>query len=132
MKSTGFLLFRLSMGANMLFHAVNRFYYGHANFKDWIVTEFEPTFIPQIATSGFALLLPYAEGLVGISLILGLKTKWGLIVGSLIMTFLIIGSCLINKWDWVGIQMVHAICFYLMFEKYEENNLSIDNLLKTK
>lgn len=132
MKSTGFLLFRLSMGANMLFHAVNRFYYGQTNFKNWMVTEFEPTFIPNFTTASFALLLPYAECLVGISLLLGLKTKWGLIAGSIIITLLIIGSCLINKWDWVGLQMVYAICFYLMFEKFEENNLSIDKLLRTK
>lgn len=132
MKTTGFLLFRLSMGVNMLFHAVNRFYYGHSNFKNWMLTEFEPTFLPNFAISSFALILPYAEGLVGLSLILGLKTKWGLIAGSTIISSLIIGSCLINQWDWVGLQMVYAICFYFLFEKYEQNTLSVDALLKSK
>ncbi|MFV0572632.1 MAG: DoxX family membrane protein [Xanthomarina gelatinilytica] len=132
MKETGFLLFRLAMGANMFFHSINRFYYGPSAFKDWMVTEFETTFIPSIATSIFAYVLPYLEGLVGISLLLGIRTKLGLIVGSIIITFLIIGSCLINKWDWVGLQMVYAICFYLMFEKYEQNTISIDKLLRIK
>lgn len=130
MKKTGYTLLRLAMGINFLFHAINRYYYGINGFSKWMVTEFEPTFFPSALVNLFANILPIIEALVGLSLIIGLKTKWSLIIGSLTITFLIAGSCMINKWDWVGLQMVYAICFYLLSENYEFNRDSLDNRMK--
>ncbi|MEM9982953.1 MAG: DoxX family protein, partial [Bacteroidota bacterium] len=93
---------------------------------DWMAAEFEPTFLPTVLVRAFAFILPIAEALVGISLILGVKTKWGLVGGTAIIAFLVLGSCLIHKWDWVGLQMVFAICFYLLMERIEQNTFSLD------
>lgn len=127
MKNTAFFLVRAGMGVNMLFHAVNRFYYGTSDFNNWMISEFEPTFLPSFSIVAFASVLPYLEGIVGVLLILGLKTKTGLIAGASIMIFLIIGSCLISKWDWATYQMIYLIFFYILMEKVLDNKYSFDN-----
>lgn len=129
MKNTAFFLIRAGMGVNMLFHAVNRFYYGTSAFSGWMVKEFEPTFLPSFTIGAFAAILPFLEGIVGLLLLLGLKTKVGLVAGASIMIFLIIGSCLISKWDWATYQMVYLIFFYVLMEKVEDNRYSVDHFL---
>lgn len=129
MTNTAFLLFRIGMGVNMLFHAVNRYYYGAGNFSNWMVQEFEPTFLPAVSVRVFAAILPVLEGIIGIMLIAGYKTRIGLVAGSVVMIALITGSCLISKWDWATFQMVYLFCFYIMLQNVKDDRYSADTLL---
>ena len=129
MTNTAFLLFRAGMGINLLFHAVNRFYNGTHHFSSWMVKEFERTFLPSFSIQVVAGFLPYLEGLIGLMLILGFKTRWGLVAGATLMIALVLGSCLISQWDWATYQMVYLFCFYIMLQNVADDTYSVDRLL---
>lgn len=120
---------RSAMGINLIFHAVNRFYYGADGFSAWMTDSFKETFFPAQSVYIFSSALPYAEALIGTGLLIGFKTGLGLISGSLLMVLLIAGSCMINQWDWVTYQLIYLICFYLMLKDIDSNIYSVDQLL---
>jgi hypothetical protein len=63
---------------------------------------------PQIEQANFGL-LPFLEALIGISLILGLLTKWALLAGSLLMSILSFGTCCARIGQTVGVQMILSV-----------------------
>lgn len=130
-KIIGYSIFRITMGLNFLFHGINRYYYGAEGFQEWMIDSFSETFFPSSLVGMFATVLPVLETITGISMIIGLKTKIGYYLGAIIIASLVVGSCMINKWDWVAFQMVYAICFYVLILQSEFNQFSIDRLIKS-
>jgi len=124
-----YTIFRVTMGLNFLFHAINRYYYGTESFQNWMVGAFEETFFPVWSVEVFAMILPVLEGIAGLLMLIGLKTRWGYYLGASIIGLLVVGSCMINKWDWVAFQMVYAICFFALVFKVEHNKFSLDQLI---
>lgn len=57
-------------------------------------------------------MLPFLEALIGISLILGLLTKWALLAGSLLMSMLSFGTCCARIGQTVGVQMILSVFLY--------------------
>lgn len=132
MDKIAFFLMRAGMGVNFLFHAVNRFYYGPKGFSAWMVTAFKDTFFPPGIVHGFSQVLPYVEGILGVLLLVGLRTRAMLVAGSLVIIGLMIGSCMINQWDWVTFQLIYLICFYFLMKDIQADSNSIDLLLSKK
>src|SRR3984885_2571498 len=88
-----YTILRLSFGANILLHGLSRILNGRPAFLAYLTHYFEhahlisPGMLPV-----FGAVLPWAETTLGLLLMLGLFSRFTLIVGALVMTVLVIGT----------------------------------------
>lgn len=115
-----YLLFRVTLGINFLGHGLVRLPKING-FREWITGTFQYSILPPVLTSVFATALPFLEFALGLCLIFGILTRQTLIAGAVMMAFLILGSCLIEKWEFVGFQMIYAISFFILLTHLENN-----------
>lgn len=128
MNTTSFLLLRLAIGASMFGHGLVRLP-KLSGFSNWMVGTFAKSMLPKAMVTPFSYLLPIAEFTIGLLLISGLFTKPALIAGGLVMILLILGSCMIENWEILPSQLIHAAFFALLLQFAANNTYSLDNLL---
>lgn len=131
MNTTSFLLLRLAIGASMFGHGLVRLPKLNG-FSNWMVATFEKSMLPKAMITPFSYLLPIAEFTIGLLLLSGLFTKPALIAGGLVMTILILGSCLIENWEILPSQLIHAAFFAILLQFAANNTYSLDNLFFNK
>jgi thiosulfate dehydrogenase [quinone] large subunit len=127
-KNLGYATLRLAIGMSMLIHGAGRFPKISA-FAGHMVKDFARSPLPAWAVDAFARITPFAEFAIGVSILLGLATRWGLTLGGLWMVLLIFGSALIEKYDIVGIQLVYSLIFFHLLMHLEHNSFSLDALI---
>jgi thiosulfate dehydrogenase [quinone] large subunit len=93
---------------------------------------FEGTILPEWFVYAFGLVLPCVEALLGITLILGLLTRWALVTASLLMAILIFGTALRSDWATVGLQMTYVIAYFLALLFVEYNRYSLDQIYDSR
>jgi len=130
-KALAYVTFCLSLGIVDLMHGLVRLPI-LATFAADMVKSFEGTILRGWFVYAFGLVLPFLEALIGISLILGLLTKWALLAGSLLMSILIFGTCLRSDWATVGVQMIYVIAYFLAFLFLECNQYSLDRISRSR
>lgn len=101
-----------------------------AGFSHWMVGSFEKSMLPLSLVTPFSYALPILEFAVGLLLITGLFTKAALITGALVMVILIFGTTMIESWDAITSQLIHAAFFAVLLQFREYNTLAVDQLLK--
>lgn len=102
------------LGINFLLHGLVRLLGDFTGFIDYVLKGFEKTALPPELITPVAYLIPPWEVLVGICLLTQYKPRWTLIGAAGLMSVLISGMCLQQKWDVVGTQMIYAACIYLL------------------
>jgi len=129
-QQLSFLLARLAVGMSMFGHGLVRLP-KLQSFSHWMVGQFEKSMLPEIIVTQFSYILPIAELLVGIFLLIGLFTRQALVAGSLVMIALIFGSSMIEEWGAIPSQLIHAAFFsiLLIFEK-SYNSFAVDLILE--
>jgi thiosulfate dehydrogenase [quinone] large subunit len=100
-----------------------------AGFEQQTVKMFADSPLPAQAVNAFAHITPFVELTIGVSVVLGLATRWGLTCGGLWMVILIFGSTLIEKYDVVGIQLIYSLIFFQLLLHLEHNAFSLDALI---
>jgi len=130
-KALAYGTLRLSLGIGELMHGLVRLPI-LATFAADMSKGFEGTILPDWFVYAFGLVLPFLEALIGISLILGLLTKWALLAGSVVMSILIFGTCLRSDWATVGVQMIYVIAYFLAFLFLEYNQYSLDRISRSR
>ena len=123
------MLLRLAIGASMFGHGLVRLP-KLAGFSSWMVGSFEKSMLPLSLVRPFSYALPILEFTVGLLLITGLFTKVSLIAGALIMVALIFGTTLIESWDAITSQLIHAAFFAVLLQFVQYNTYALDSLLK--
>lgn len=121
-KQWAYLLLRLTLGINFLGHGLVRFP-KISEFRIWMSGEFQNSIIPPLVINAFATLLPFIEFAIGFLLIIGLFTRYTLVAGALLMISLIFGSCMIEKWEYTGFQMIYALFFFILLYFQEQNRI---------
>ena len=130
-KTFGYTSLRLAIGMSMLIHGVARFP-KLSVFAQQTVKMFAGSPLPAPAVELFARVTPFVEFAIGLSVLLGLATIWGLTCGGLWMVVLIFGSTLIEKYDIVGIQLIYSIIFFELLLRIEHNEISLDTLIERR
>lgn len=130
-QQTAFALLRITMGVNLLGHGLVRFS-KLGGFRDWMVSTFQDSIIPSFAVTIWGSILPFLEFGIGLLLILGLFTYRASIAGAIVIITLILGSTLIENWEWAGGQMVYALFFYFIISNIDKNIWSLDGLKNAK
>ena len=129
MNTITFLLLRLAIGASMFGHGLVRLP-KLAGFSNWMVGSFEKSILPLSLVRPFSYALPILEFTIGLLLITGLFTRIALVAGALVMIVLIFGTTLIENWDAITSQLIHAAFFAIMLQFIQYNSYALDVLLK--
>ena len=95
-----------------------------------MVDFFKDTPFPNALVSVWATVLPFVEFGIGLLLILGLYTYKTSIAGALLIIILLFGSCMTEQWEWAGMQLIYALIFGILISQIENNDWSINNILK--
>ena len=108
-----YLFLRLPVAISILGHGLVRLPKLSA-FSGWMVSTMEKSFIPEPFIIGFSYILPFAEFLVGLWLLIGVKSKEAIFAGITVMSILIFGSCSIENWGAIEAQLLHAGYLFLL------------------
>lgn len=127
-----YLLLRATLGLNILLHGVSRILSGPTTFAHALIPMFAQTPLPSGFVYVFGIVLPWAEAALGLHTLIGLKTRWALVLGSLLILTLTFGATLRQDWESAGLQLIYSGIYagLLAFRQY--NRFSLDALLHTK
>jgi thiosulfate dehydrogenase [quinone] large subunit len=128
-KALAYGTFRLALGVVELMHGLVRLPI-LAGFAANMVKQFDGTILPGWFVYSFGFLLPFVEGLIGLTLILGLFTRWALAAASLLFSILLFGTCLRSDWTIVGLQMIYVLAFFIALFLLEHNDYSLDRTVR--
>jgi thiosulfate dehydrogenase (quinone) large subunit len=128
-RKMAYLVLRFTLGLSILMHGLVRLPHLNA-FADGMVKLFRETLLPAIIVRPFALSLVFVEAGVGLLLLLGLRTQWALLVGSLVMASLIFGTALQSDWNTLAIQMLYASIYTALIAARQYNAYSLDALIQ--
>lgn len=123
----GYALLRLTVGTNFLLHGAVRL--GKLpEFRAWMTELFADSILPGGWVAGWATILPFLEFIFGLLLIVGLFTFPIALASGALVLVLLTGSCLIENWDAVGIQMIYALALYVLIARSNDNAFAFDTL----
>jgi thiosulfate dehydrogenase [quinone] large subunit len=126
-RRLAYFFLRLTLGVSIFIHGVVRLP-KIAEFADGLVKQFAATPLPAMLVRPFAMGLTVEEALTGFLLIIGLWTRWALIIGSLAIAALVFGTSLRSDWPTVGIQLLYAAIYAALLATREYNSISFDGL----
>ena len=111
---------RIGLGVNMLMHGLVRIPKLTA-FVTKTAAGFAQTILPPVLTKAFLYTLPFVELTTGILILLGGQfSRWGYLLGSLVIGALLFGTTLKEDWNGAGTQMIYVIAFYLALRGLDE------------
>jgi thiosulfate dehydrogenase [quinone] large subunit len=125
-----YTILRVSFGANIMLHGLSRLLNGRPTFLAYLTHYFEHTpLIPASMLPTFGAVLPWVETTLGLLLLLGLFTRFGLIAGALVLTLLVIGSNLAQDWTVAGLQLIYCFIYCYLLVHLDRNRISLDAML---
>ncbi|WDF48110.1 DoxX family membrane protein [Chryseobacterium sp. KACC 21268] len=78
-------------------------------FTEGMVKSMEKSAIPESLLTPFGYLIPIAEFLIGLVLLIGYQTKYAIYAGLALMGLLVLGSASVENWSAIEAQLVHSI-----------------------
>lgn len=130
-RQLAYVVFRLTLGINILVHGAGRIFGPGADaFATTTAAEFSKIPLPAGIVHAFLFVLPFAELVLGALTVLGLFTRWALLLGGLMITVLVFGTAMRSDWNTVGVQMIYAITYYFLLVHRSSNRFSLDALLR--
>ncbi|HEY0244972.1 MAG TPA: DoxX family membrane protein [Mucilaginibacter sp.] len=126
-----YLLARLPIGMAFFGHGLIRFT-KLSMFSHWMVGQFSKSFIPGGLVLAFGYVLPFLEFIVGLLLLMGLFTRFAIVLGAVIILMLIFGSCMIEQWDNAFVQMIYGAYLAGLFYFVDYNGFGIDSWVKKR
>jgi thiosulfate dehydrogenase [quinone] large subunit len=128
-KAIAYALMRLALGINFFGHGFFRILSGVAAFAAHTADNMNKGPLPHAFTLAFGYCVPFVEVALGVLLIVGLATRYALIVGAVFMVALTFGTTSIQNWAAAGDQLVYSAVFFLLLWLVEANTISLDGLL---
>jgi len=129
-RQLAYVVFRLTLGINILVHGAGRIFGpGAEAFASSTAAEFSKTPLPSGMVHAFLIILPFAELTLGVLTTLGLFTRWALTLGGLMIAALVFGTAMRSDWNTVGVQMIYAVTYYFLLVHRSSNRFSLDQLL---
>lgn len=105
---TTFFFLRLPIALSIFGHGLVRLPKLQA-FTDGMVKSMEKSAIPESLLTPFGYLIPIAEFLIGLVLLIGYQTKYAIYAGLALMGLLVLGSASVENWSAIEAQLVHSI-----------------------
>lgn len=124
-----YLVARCLMGLNILMHGAVRI----PKLEEWSTStadNFTATFLPEKLVILTTILIPCIELIVGICLLLGLFTRFGIVLGWILIFTLMFGSSLLEEWENVFTQNLYGLYFVGLYLFRKRNYYSLDRLIQ--
>jgi thiosulfate dehydrogenase [quinone] large subunit len=121
-----YALLRAVVGTNLMMHGVSRMIAGPGEFAAKLVMQFSHTPLPSWSVWAFGLVLPAVEGLLGLALLIGLRTRAVLVAASMLILLLTFGSALLQDWSAASIQLTYAAIYAALIFLGRYNGWSAD------
>lgn len=131
MNDIAYLMLRLVAGISFFGHGLVRLP-KLAAFSQWMTGSFSKSMLPQSLVMPFSYALPIAEFIIGILLILGLFSQKTFIAGVVVMLLLMLGTCLIENWEALPSQIIHALILIVLYQFIAANTFSLDHIIFKK
>jgi thiosulfate dehydrogenase (quinone) large subunit len=80
----------------------------------------------QLSVRPYALSLVFVEAILGLLLLMGLGTRWSLLLGAAMIASLVFGTALRSDWNNLAIQMLYAFIYAALIAGREYNSYSVD------
>lgn len=128
-KNWAYLISRLAIGLSFFGHGLVRLP-KLASFSNWMVGQFSKSFLPEALVIPFSYVLPFAEFIAGILIILGLFTRQGLLLAGLVSLALIFGSTMIENWEALPSQLIHVAFLSVLLASLPQNSFAVDKIIK--
>jgi thiosulfate dehydrogenase [quinone] large subunit len=129
-ERAAYALLRIVVGINLMMHGVSRMIAGPGEFAAKLVMQFGHAPLPAWSIWFFALILPSIESLLGLLVLIGLRTRAALIAASLLIAVLTFGSALLQDWSAAGTQLTYALVYSALIFLHRYNGYSIDSWMK--
>lgn len=124
-----YLLGRLAIGLSFFGHGLVRLP-KLAGFSNWMAGQFSKSFLPETLIITFSYILPFAEFIAGLLIILGLFTRQGLSLAGLVMLALIFGTTMIENWEALPSQLIHIAFLSWLLDYLPHNSYAVDKIIK--
>ncbi|MDF1741960.1 MAG: hypothetical protein P1U86_22555 [Verrucomicrobiales bacterium] len=109
-----YLGLRFAFGISLLVHGSIRFPKLQA-FATGMAGQFDGTLLDGFPSLTFAYVIPFAETLIALSILIGWKViRWGAFSGLLLMGGIMLGTCMLEKWELLPSQLIHMLIFYII------------------
>ncbi len=128
-RTLAYLMLRSTLGLSILMHGVVRLPHLRV-FADGLVKVFAETPLPAAMVRPFAVSLVFVETIAGLLILLGLWTRWSLLLGALTMAALVFGTALRSDWNTLAIQMLYAFIYAALIATREYNTYSVDGMIR--
>jgi thiosulfate dehydrogenase [quinone] large subunit len=125
-----YALLRIVAGTNLMMHGVGRMLAGTEKFAASLVGQFAQAPLPTWSIWGFGLMLPTLEGVLGLLLLIGLRTRAALIASSFLILVLTFGSALVQNWSAAGTQLLYALVYSVLIFLHRYDGWAVDRLTK--
>jgi thiosulfate dehydrogenase (quinone) large subunit len=129
-EQMGYALLRAVVGVNLMMHGVSRMIAGPGVFAAKLVIQFEHAPLPTWSVWVFGLMLPAIEGLLGLLILVGLRTRAALVAASILIMLLTFGSTLLQDWASAGTQLTYALAYFVLIFLHQYDGWSIDAWIK--
>jgi thiosulfate dehydrogenase [quinone] large subunit len=124
-----YALLRIVVGLNLMMHGISRMLIGPGVFASKLVGQFAHAPLPGWSIWSFSMVLPAIEALLGLLLLIGLRTRAALVAGSLLIMVLTFGSALVQDWPATGLQLTYALVYSVLLFLLRYNGWSVDGRL---
>jgi thiosulfate dehydrogenase (quinone) large subunit len=124
---------RLALGLDEILHGATRLFFAPlSTFVNATQVQFQNAPLPVWQVRSFATVVPIAEFIFGILLILGLWTRWALALAAVLMLGIIFGTGMRADWTIVALQLFYSLTYALalMWRRYD--GWSLDALMGKK
>jgi thiosulfate dehydrogenase [quinone] large subunit len=120
-----YLMARLAMGLSFFGHGLIRLV-KLATFSKGMVDEFSRSMLPAGLVSAFSHALPFLEFIAGLLLLLGLFTRFALVLAWAEILALIFGCSLLEQWNAIFTQLFYGAYLAVLYYFTNYNAISID------
>ena len=129
-----FFTLRIALGINELLHGVTRIFMGAglSGFLAFAQNQFKDAPLPAWQVTSFATVVPICELLIGVLLLLGLWTRWTLVLAAVLMWGIIFGTAMRGDWQLVFLQMFYSLLYALMLMWRRYDVWSVDAVMARK
>jgi thiosulfate dehydrogenase (quinone) large subunit len=129
-EALAYALLRLTLGVNIAGHGFNRIAGGIDAFLAQQLPGFESSYLPVWAAQAFLPVLPFAELVIGLLMIVGLFSRPVLAAGAVMITCLTFGGAMQGQWGWLGLHLSYAVVYFILLFLRRYNTLSLDTLVR--
>lgn len=128
-KNWAYLISRLAIGLSFFGHGLVRLP-KLAGFSNWMVGQFSKSLLPEALVISFSYVLPFAEFIAGLLIIMGLFTRQGLLLAGFVSLALIFGTTMIENWEALPSQLIHVAFLSVLLAYLPYNSYAVDKIIK--